>query len=159
MLRDLDAAENTLERAIVANPNEPLAWLYRSVVHGFRGQGEEAWRTAATATSLSPLDPQRHYFDALACSAAVTSGRLTEGIEFARRALEVNRSHLPTLRALTVALAESGDVEAARDAGRQFLALAPDFTVRSYIETAPKGSEESRQRFGRAFSLAGLPTG
>ncbi len=159
MLRDLDAAEDSLERAITANPNEPLAWLYRSVVHGFRGQGEEAYRTAATATSLSPLDPQRHYFDALACSAAVTSGRLTECIELARRALQVNRNHLPTLRALTVALAESGDLDAARETGRQLLALAPEFTIRSYIDTAPKGSEATRRRFGEAFRLADLPAG
>ena len=159
MLRDLDAAENTLERAIHANPNEPLAWLYRSVVHGFRGEGEQAWRTAETASSLSPLDPQRHYFDALAASAAITAGALERGIELARRALHVNRNHLPTLRALTAAFAESGDLESARQAGQRVLALAPEFTVHDYISSAPKGSEATRERFGAAFAKAGIPLG
>ena len=159
MLRDLDAAETTLEAAIKANPNEPLAWLYRSVVHGFRGEGDQAWRTAETASSLSPLDPQRHYFDALTASAAITAGALGRGIELARRALQVNRNHLPTLRALTAALAESGDLESAREAGQRVLALAPEFTVHDYISSAPKGAEATRQRFGAAFAQAGIPLG
>lgn len=154
---DLDAAQASLGRALAANPNEPLAWLYQSVVHGFRGQGDEAFRCAETATSLSPLDPQRHYFDALTASAAITAGHLVRGIELARRALQVNRNHLPTLRALTVALAESGEIESAREAGQRVLALAPEFNIHGYVLGAPKGSEATRQRFAAAFSRAGLP--
>jgi class 3 adenylate cyclase/TolB-like protein len=157
MLRDLDAAEHTLGQAIAANPNEPLAWLYRSVVHGFRGEGDAAWRCAETASSLSPLDPQRHYFDALTASAAITAGALARGIELARRALAVNRNHLPTLRALTAGLAEAGEIEAAREAAQRVLALAPDFTVRGYVAGAAKGSERTRERFGAAFARAGIP--
>lgn len=159
MLRDLDAAEHTLERAIACNGNEPLAWLYRSVVHGFRGQGDEAYRAAETAASLSPLDPQRHYFDALTASAAVTAGHLERGIELARRALQINRNHLPTLRALAVALAETGDLQASRAAGQRVLALQPDFTLRNYQREAPKGGETTRERFVAALARAGLPAG
>lgn len=159
MQRDLDAAAATLDQALEANPNEALAWLYRSVVHGFRGEGEAAYRAAETASALSPLDPQRHYFDALTASAAITAGRHARGIELARRALLVNRNHLPTLRALTVALAETGDVPAAREMGARVLALAPEFTIRSYVAGAPKGAEATRLRFAEAFAKAGLPGG
>lgn len=157
MLRDLDAAQSSLDHAQQANPNEPLAWLYRSVVHGFRGQGDEAYACAETAISLSPLDPQRPFFDALASSAAITAGHLSRGIEFARRALKANRGDLPTQRALTAALAESGDIQAAREAAARVLELAPEFTIKAYVAAAPKGSEASRQRFAQAFALAGLP--
>jgi len=159
MLRDLDAAEASLDKAMAINPSEPLAWLYLSVVHGFRGQGELAFRAAETATSLSPLDPQRHYFDALAASAAITAGHLARGIDLADRALKANRNHLPTLRALTVAQAESGDLDAARFTAQRVLQLTPDFTIRSYVSGAPRGSETTRQRFAAAFSRAGLPLG
>ncbi len=159
LLHDLDAAEQTLELALQANANEPLAWLYRSVVHAFRGEGEAAYRAAETAQSLSPLDPQRHYFDALTASAAITAGALPRGIELARRALRANRNHLPTLRALTVALSESGDLDGARATARRVLELAPEFTIRQYVADAPKGSEATRQRFAQSFALAGLPAG
>ncbi len=158
MQRDLDAAEATLDRAIACNGNEALAWLYRSVVHGFRGQGEEAYRSAETASSLSPVDPQRHYFDALTASAAITAHRLERGLELARRALLVNRNHLPTLRALIVGLVESGDTQAAHPIGLRVLELNPSFTITGYVRDAPKGSEATRLRFAEAFALAGLPS-
>lgn len=159
LLGDLDTAEANLEQALKANPNEALAWLYRSVVHGFRGEGQQAFEATEMAISLSPLDPQRHYFDALAASAAVTAGHLQRGIEFAERALRVNRNHLPTLRALTVAHAEAGHLDAARQAAARVLELAPNFTIHTYVAGAPKGAEQTRQRFAEAFSLAGLPLG
>jgi adenylate cyclase len=159
MQRDLDAAEVTLDRAIACNGNEALAWLYRSVVHGFRGQGEDAYRSAETATSLSPVDPQRHYFDALTASAAITAHRLERGLELARRALQVNRNHLPTLRALIVALVETGDIQAALPIGQRVMELNASFTIKGYVRDAPKGSEATRLRFAEAFALAGLPAG
>lgn len=159
LLGDLDSAEANLVQALRANPNEALAWLYRSVVHGFRGEGQQAFEATEMAISLSPLDPQRHYFDALAASAAVTAGHLQRGIEFAERALRVNRNHLPTLRALTVAHAEAGHLDAARQAAARVLELAPNFTIHAYVAGAPKGAEQTRQRFAEAFSLAGLPLG
>lgn len=159
MLGELDAAEHTLERALAANASEPLAWLYRSVVHGFRGEGEDAYRCAETASSLSPLDPQRHYFDALTASAAITAGHHARGIALAERALQVNRNHVPTLRALTVALAETEQLDRAREMAQRVLALAPGFTVRGYVQGAPRGAEATRERFARAFSAAGMPMG
>ena len=59
--------------------------------------------SADKAIELSPFNPLRHYYDALACTAAVAARRLPRAIELASRALRVNRDHLPTLRALTIA--------------------------------------------------------
>jgi adenylate cyclase len=157
MKADLASAENSLRAALRLRPSESLAWLFLSVVQGFKGEGDAALRSAETALALSPLDPMRHYYYALAASAAVAAGQSHKAIALAQQALLANRNHLPTLRALTVAQAESGDVAAARETSKRILELAPQFTVAGYVTNAPKGAEATRQRYARVFSDVGLP--
>jgi adenylate cyclase len=157
LLGDLDAADQRLDEALAINPNEALAWLVRCVVQGFRGEGEAAWNAAQRALALSPLDPQRHYFDALAASAAVAAQRLDDAVTLAERALRANRNHLPTLRALTVAQAERGELDAARATARRVLELDPSFTLRAYAARGPRGAEATRRRYVEAMRLADLP--
>jgi adenylate cyclase len=157
MLRDLDGAEERLNRALAINPNDSLAWLFSCVVQGFRGDGATALASADRAIELSPLDPLRHYYDALACSAALAARKLPRAIELAKRALRVNRDHLPTLRALTIAQVESGSLDEARQTAVRVLALEPSLTLRDYIARAPKGGETTRIRYAAALGEAGIP--
>lgn len=157
MLRDLEGAENRLNQALAVNPNDSLAWLFSCVVQGFRGNGETALAAADRAIELSPLDPLRHYYDALACSAALAARRLPRAIELAKRSLRVNRDHLPTLRALTIAQVESGSLGEARRTALRVLALEPALTLRDYVARAPKGSEATRIRYATALGEAGIP--
>ena len=156
MLGDLDAAEERLNRALAVNPNDSLAWLFSSVVQGFRGD-EKALASADTAIELSPLDPHRHYYDGLASSAALAARRLPRAIELAKRALRGNRDHLPTLRALTIAQVESGFLDEARRTAVRVLALDPELTLRKYVASAPKGGADTRNRYARALREAGIP--
>ena len=71
LLRDLGGAEERLNRALAINPSDFLAWLFSGVVQAFRGDGETALASVDKAIELSPLDPLRHYYDALACTAAL----------------------------------------------------------------------------------------
>jgi class 3 adenylate cyclase/tetratricopeptide (TPR) repeat protein len=159
MLRDLDGADLRLDQALAVNPNDSLAWLFKCVVQGFRGEGNAAMASAERAIALSPLDPMRHYYDALAASAAVAAGRPQRAIELATRSLRVNRNHLPTLRALAVAQVESGDAASALQTGQRIMELEPAFTIRDYIARGPKGAEATRQRYAKGLSAAGIPQG
>jgi adenylate cyclase len=154
---DLDLADRRLDDALALNPNEALAWLVRCVAQGFRGNGEAAWAAAQRALALSPLDPQRHYFDALAASAAVAAHRLDDAVRLAQRSLRGNRNHLPTLRALAVAQAERGDLDAARLTALRVLELEPRFTLRDYLARGPRGAEATRERYAQAMRRAGVP--
>jgi adenylate cyclase len=158
VLRDLDGAQSRLDRALELKPNEPLAWLFQCVVHGFRGDGDVAWQCARRAIALSPLDPMRPYFDGLAASAALAAGLLEPAVDLAERSLRINRNHLPTLRALAIGLVERGDLERARQTAARVLALEPQFTLREYLVRSPRGSgSATRERYVAALGAAGIP--
>ena len=157
MFGDLNGADARLDQALELNPNESLAWLYRCVTQGFRGEGASAVASAERAVQLSPLDPLRHYYDALAASAALSVGNLGRAIELATRSLRSNRNHLPTLRALAIAQVESGAAEEALRTGERILELDPGLTVRGYLARGPKGAEATRMRYAAALREAGIP--
>lgn len=155
--RDLDIAERRLEDAIAINPSESLAWLFRCVALGFRNEGLASLTAAETAISLSPIDPLRHYYDALASSAALAAGRHDLCEQLATRALRINRNHLPTLRALAISQVENNSVDSALRTGQRIREIDPHFTIKSYIDNAPAGSGSNRLRYAMALERAGLP--
>lgn len=155
--RDLVVAEERLNDAIAVNPSESLAWLFNSVVHGLLDCGDEALRHAEEALRLSPLDPLHHYYDALATTAALAANRAGRAIELANRALRGNREHLPTLRALAIALSETGRYEEAALVARRILRLSPSLTIESYLEGSPRGSRAFRERCAQGLARAGIP--
>ena len=157
MRRDLDLADERLNQALQVNPNDPLAWIFRCAVQSFRGAGEQAMAAGERAVSLSPLDPMRHYYDALASTAALSAGHLPRAIELATRSLQVNRHHLPTLRTLAIAQVEDGQMDAACNTVRRVLDIEPGFTISRYLERVPRGGEAPRQRYARALREAGVP--
>lgn len=155
--RDLDAADVALDQALALNPNEAWAWLFKSVVATFRGNADEGWACSTRAANLSPLDPQRHYFDGLRASAAVSAQRWEDAERLARRSLAVNSHHLPTLRGLVIALVQLGRLDEATLHGREVVRLDPEFTLRAYLAAAPPGGVEARRRNVDALRQAGLP--
>ena len=157
MMRDLDRADECLDQALLVNPNDALAWIFRCAVQSFRGEGELAIAAGEQAICLSPLDPLRHYFDALSSTAALASHRLPRCMDLAQRALKFNRNHLPTLRTLAIAQAESGLGDAARLTVGRIMDIEPGFTISQYLERGPRGGEGPRQRYARALQSAGVP--
>jgi len=155
--RDLDTAERRCDAALDANPSESMAWLFKSIVHAFRGEGATAVQAAARAISLSPLDPLRYYYESLASSAAFSAGRYEEAVELALRSLRANRTHPSTLRVLAMAQAMCGRVEEARESGRQLLVLAPGYTVSGFLSRSPAAAFPIGQTCADALKLAGVP--
>jgi adenylate cyclase len=155
--RDLSEAELFLARAVATNPSEPWAWLFRSVVAAHCGRATQAWEWATRAAALSPLDPQRHYFDALRTSAAVAVERWDDAVALGRQALSRNPDHLPTLRALAIALVRLDQLGAAREVGLGILRADPAFNLSDYLAAAPLEGRSQRERYVEALAAAGLP--
>ena len=159
LFKDLDTAQRRCEEALAANPNQALAWLYKGAVHAFRSEAAEAMDATRRALSLSPLDPQRYYFESLAATAAIAAHDYPGAERLARASLRMNRMHSSTWRMLTVALVCQGKMDAAAAAMRELRRLEPELTVSSYLARAPNGDAESGRHWADAMSAAGLPTG
>jgi TolB-like protein/class 3 adenylate cyclase len=154
---DLDVAETRLARALVVNPNEPLAWLWNAMLHAWRGRGAEAVQSADRALSLSPLDPMIYYFNSLASTANLVGERYERAIELASRSLRENRLHTPTLRALAVGFVLSGRLNEAKEAVNRLRELEPRLTVRAFEARYPGRDSAQAAKFAAALRAAGLP--
>ncbi|MDH4324843.1 MAG: helix-turn-helix domain-containing protein, partial [Betaproteobacteria bacterium] len=154
---DLDVAETRLERALAVNPNEPLAWLWNAMLHAWRGRGAQAVQSADRALSLSPLDPMLYYFHSLASTANLVGERYDRAIELANQSLRENRLHTPTLRALTVGLVLSGQLNKARETVNRLRELEPGLTVRAFKARYPGRDSPQAAEFAAALLAAGLP--
>ena len=140
-----------------ANPNEPLAWLWRGLTHTWRGNGAEAVQCSDRALSLSPLDPMIYYFNSAAGQANLISERYERAIELSNRSLRENRLHTPTLRTLAAALVLSGRIDEARQTMGRLRELEPGLTVSAFRARYPGRDSPQASRFAEALQAAGLP--
>lgn len=155
LLGNFSLAETLLTSAISANPNESLAWLFKSVLSTMWGSAEDSVIEVEYATSLSPIDPLRYYFELLHASALLTNNELARAIQLAKLSLKSNRHHSPTLRVLLTAQVEAGLMDDARLTLHQLLQEEPKLTVSSYLSMGSAGSI-TRQRCATALRAVGL---
>jgi class 3 adenylate cyclase len=156
VLGDFNRADTQLQRAIASNPNEPMAWLFKSVLSTMWGSAQDSVSEALFADALSPIDPLRYFFELITASALLANNEHALAIEHAHRSIRANRHHAPTYRALITAQVESGRMEEARVSLRQLLVEQPGLTVSSYLAI---GSTQSitRKRCADALRALGLP--
>ncbi|MBN3751914.1 tetratricopeptide repeat protein [Paraburkholderia sp. Tr-20389] len=157
LLKQLDVGQRRYERALDVNPNDSLAWLLKGTLLAFEGEGEQAVDATERALRLSPLDPLRYFYESLGATAALSAGRYERAVELAQRSLRVNRTNTSTLRALAIAQALLGDLEAARRTVQEVLVLDPSLTVKSYLDRSPSGAYETGKIWSEALRQAGLP--
>jgi len=159
LLGDLDAARSSCEMAVSMNPSHALGWLYLGVVNAFRGEGVHALEATRRAITLSPLDPQRYYFESLGATAELSARNYPGAEALARSSLTQNRMHASTWRVLTIALAAQGRDAEARDALRQVRMLDPALTVSRYLARIPNADLDTGRDWARLLAAAGLPDG
>ena len=159
LLKDLDLARRRCDAAIGVNPNQALGWLYKGVIHAFSGEGTAATEAASRALALSPIDPQRYYFESLAATAAIAARDYERAQTLAQASIRLNRTHSSTWRMLTVALVHQDKMVEARAAMKQLLALEPDLTVAAYRARMPNGELTTGREWAQTMAKAGLPPG
>ena len=151
----VEETNDRLTRAVLANPNEPLAWLFKSVASSMWGSAVASVDEAEYARALSPIDPLRYYFDLLTASALLAAQLHDRAIEYAKQSLKANRHHSPTLRVLLTAQVETGLMSDASDTLRALLQEEPDLTVSAYLSMGSARSG-TRQRCVVALRKLGL---
>jgi tetratricopeptide (TPR) repeat protein len=157
LLKRFDVARDRYDQALLSNPNDPLAWSLKGTLYAFTGEGASAVNCTRRALRLSPLDPHRYFYDALAATAYLSAHQFDRALEAAKRSLRANRTHTSTLRALLVAQWQLGKAEEARETVRELLRLDPKLTVSSWLERSPSAAYAIGQEWAGVFRAAGLP--
>jgi class 3 adenylate cyclase/TolB-like protein len=157
LLKRLDIAEERYGRAIQNNPSDSLAWLLKGTLHAFKSEGEQAVACTQRALRLSPLDPQRYFYDSLAATAHLAAHRFERALQLAERSLNANRTHTSTLRAKAIAQQRLGRHDDARATMQELLKLEPSLTVERWRARSPAAGHEVGREWADALRAAGLP--
>lgn len=157
LFRDFSAAEDRYTRALESNPNASLAWLLKGMMHAFRGEGEVAVQYSARAQKLSPIDPQKFFYDCLTGAALIVAEDYTEAEKFAENSLKANSTHTSTLRVLAIAQWHLGKTEIAKKTVRRLMALEPDLTVSKWRTLNPSANYSHGNQLAEILREAGVP--
>lgn len=157
LLKDLTAAGRYYEDALIANPNESLAWLFSSTLSAYRGEGSDAEQAAEMAMRLSPLDPMKYFIDSLAATAVAGNHNWVKSEALSLRSLRANRTHASTWRTLIYAQVMQDKMDEARKSVQELRRIEPSYSVSVFRERFPGRGGPMAAPWAEAMSLAGLP--
>ena len=151
----VDEAATRIKLALRANPNESLAWLFKSVISAADFNHTDAVGEAQHASVLSPIDPIRYFYRMLIGNAYLVAGEHDLAIRHCQDSIRLNRCHSPTVRILLTAQFEDGRFAEAKKTLNHLLELEPDLTVSRYLAGGDP-SNKNRQRCAIALRELGL---
>lgn len=157
ILRDFDLASDAYEKARIWAPNEPLSALLDGAMQAFIGHSAQAICLTEKARALSPLDPQKYYLDLITGTAHLTGGDAQKALDLAVSSLDLNPHYASTHRLKIISLSALGREEEAQNAGRDYLALDPEFSVTRYAQTHPACTGEVGKYWVEMLRTARLP--
>jgi tetratricopeptide (TPR) repeat protein len=155
--RRLDLAIERMQFAVEVNHSDSLAWLLKGITHAFIDQPAQAVEAVERALKLSPIDPRRSYYEALAAGAFAATDDHARTIELAQSSLRANRLHASPLRALAAAQWYSGREAEARHTVQRLIEIEPKFTVDRYLRQHPAADSRYGRRIADALRSAGAP--
>jgi len=154
---DFDTAQYSYDKALQDNPNEALALLLKGATRAMQNHPDEGLRLTEAARKLTPLGPQRYYFDSLAASVNLAARDYDRAIELADQSLQENDSYPATLRTKAIALQMSGRGQEARDVVECLMKVTPDFCLSRYMQEHAAAFTPSGQDWVSALREAGVP--
>ncbi|TNJ40542.1 tetratricopeptide repeat protein [Phaeobacter sp. B1627] len=154
---DFDTAQYSYDKALQDNPNEALALLLKGATRAMQNHPDEGLRLTEAARKLTPLGPQRYYFDSLAASVNLAARDYDRAIELADQSLQENDSYPSTLRTKAIALQMSGRADEARDVVACLMRVSPDFSLSRYMQEHAAAFTPSGRDWASALREAGVP--
>jgi TolB-like protein/class 3 adenylate cyclase/tetratricopeptide (TPR) repeat protein len=150
------------ERALALDRNLADAHGYIGMAKYFIGRGAETERHIQEALRLSPHDIRAYMWMTFAGVAKLWQGCDAEAVAWLRRSVETNRNYSLANFYLAAALAHLGELDEARAAVKDGLALHPSFTIRRYRASATCNHPAylaGRERTYDGLRMAGVPEG
>jgi adenylate cyclase len=145
------------DRALVLNPNLPMAWLLSGWVKVYLGEPEVAIERMTRAMRLSPRDPFSFVAYTRIGFANVFLGRYDEASSWAEKGLREQPNWAAAARGVAVAHALAGRTEQAQKAITRLRQLDPAFRVSDIKRLVTLRRPEDLARYEEGLRLAGLP--
>ncbi|MGC1497215.1 MAG: winged helix-turn-helix domain-containing protein [Sulfitobacter sp.] len=157
MAHRLDEAKDRYDTALTINPNDAQGRALRGALVSFQDRGIEGKRDAERALHLTPLDPHRFMFLVLAAGANISAEDYPRAVILAKESLRLNRTHVSTLRVLTVAQEGAGQHVEAKQTASELLRLQPDLRVGKWLKNTPSADYHNGRRFADMLRAVGIP--
>ena len=153
---DPEGAVELIEKALSMYPFSAYAWGEAGWINMYCGRPAEALRCLDRAMELSPRDPFE--FDRLAVKAwaLIQLGEFDRAITVARQSIQTNKLFSSGHRAFVAALALVGRITEAQHAGRELIAIEPNFTISRYDRRA-RWAPASKANLLKGLRLAAVP--
>lgn len=149
---ELDAGLAMLDRAIEADPSHTDAHLLKAETFVHLGRPDEAVEVALEGFKLNPYPPM-WYFWILGFS-QYAAGRYADAITTLDRPITRNTV---SRRILAASYAQLGQLDRAKEATAEFLAVVPHFSIADWSAGQPLRRKGDRERYIEGFRKAGLP--
>jgi len=150
--RELPAFRNAAERAVALNPMDGFTMAYLGFLIAYAGDWERGCALAEQARGLNPHHPGWYWFTSVLDAYRRSDYR--GALDFA---LKVNMPGFwRTNVALAAAYGQLGELEAARNAVQQLLAVRPDFAVLAREELGKWWDAELVEHLIEGLRKAGL---
>jgi TolB-like protein/Tfp pilus assembly protein PilF len=158
VVRDLDAAADVMDRALLLNSNLAEAWRFSGWVKSWLGEPEAAIERFARAMRLDPLDPRIGGMRSGVAHAHFLAGQYDEAAGWASMALQDNPNFQPALRIAAASNAMAGRPEQARHSVARLRKLNPALLVSNLKDgLGPYQKVENVSRYEEGLRQAGLP--
>jgi len=157
-----DQAISEYERALALDRNLVHAHALIGFAKLFLGRGAETETHIQEAFRLSPRDPSAFRWMVWVGFAKVQLSAYTEAVAWLRRGLEANRNYSVAHFHLAAVLARLGELNQARAAVQEGLALDPSFTIRRFralVLSHHPAYLAARERTYEGMRMAGVPEG
>lgn len=152
-----DISTERFDQALDIDPNNAYAWLLKGTLHAFMDEGEKAVQLTQHARRLSPLDPQKYFFDSLAATACLSNQDFETALRLAELSISQNKYHTSTLRVRTIALQSMGETAKAAESARELLEREPNLTIGTYLHKHPAARFQTGKDWAKALKGAGVP--
>jgi TolB-like protein/class 3 adenylate cyclase len=149
---DLDVAAAEFAIALRIDPNHTNALVFWGELKVAEGMPIEGIEMVLKAFRLNPHPPGWYYW--VLGYAQYSARRYEDAVQTLRH--ETTRG-TGSSRLLAASLAQLGRLEQAKEVGRHFLAINPNFSVSHWANVVPFRQEKDRQHFVDGYSKAGLP--
>jgi TolB-like protein len=157
MLGDLESAIALIDRALVLNPNNAVAWTLGGWMRAYRGDADVAIEHNARAMRLSPLDPNLFQMQAGTAFAYLLLRRYDDATLWAEKAFRGQLNYLPAAALTAASNALAGRMDEAQRGIERVRQIDPALRLSNLNDWYPFRRAQDLAIFTEGLRKAGLP--